>query len=252
MVDAAEKVFLAELAESMTIDPLVCSTPGTTIVSDDKLGGSRSAAIYRIDDCVAKHTIVCCDPALAATLGEFVIGSQPLEIAAMNDFAVSQGAEPRGGSTEHILMQDLIPPNAPICRGHLIPLGHHGDHVVDKIAELQAGCSPEDVRQSDFRLGGLDPYLIGWELHGKLMGVGGARVHDQRPALFDIGVLTHGEVRGQGLGGFLIAAVTGAVVAAGSVPLYRHDLVNGRSPRIVARLGFTEVMETKKFRWPLS
>lgn len=104
----------------------------------------------------------------------------------------------------------------------------------DAWAEMQAACTDDDLEEADV---GLDHEAAFGCFQGRHL-VALASMYTLRDGFADIGILTHPEFRGKGLGKAAVSAVCEWLLLNGRMPLYRYEVRNLGSAAIATGLGF--------------
>jgi GNAT superfamily N-acetyltransferase len=102
------------------------------------------------------------------------------------------------------------------------------------LADLQAQCSARELELAQISMDDLS--VTGWFAGDRLAGV--ASLLQTTPDIFDIGVLTHPDARGRGIGVALTTHLRNLVTGRGDVAQYTTMESNRGSVRVAKKCGF--------------
>jgi GNAT superfamily N-acetyltransferase len=235
--------YRASIASVLGVDPAIFMLPGTSVHSSDERRGTRLASHYR----VGEHSVVWCDPAVVESVLELDGRPAPLDIETLAAWAARHGATRVGAGYDHVLAPSFRAPDRP---GAVTALDPSSAAAVDLVADLLDACSEDDRDEAEFELEALDPHLVGWLEHDRLLALAGARPWVARPGFLDIGVITHPAARRRGLGRAVVAEVAARVLIHGRLPLYRCNADNVASWRLCRSVGFEVAVEIEAYLFP--
>ena len=195
---------------------------------------------------LGEHVVIFTDPQHQ----QAVMGFEPDGdlIEAYTRFVASVGAEVLGSGLHRTLVgatPDFDPSPAMVR----MRLGSDAD-----VARLNAffdQCSESDLEEADIDRDDLDPVIFCIEATpgGELIGYASALPEPHFAGEWDIGVLTHVDHRRQGLGERCVRHLSAHLLAAGEIPLYRHDVLNDPSAALASAVGFVSVSSVTAARF---
>lgn len=240
--------FVAAIAATMGID---VGAPGTTVLPSPRRADSAVALAYAF----ASHTVLWCDPALAADLDPLADRTVSLSLSAFDTWATAMGWTPFGHSAMHLLpasgvrRRDRVP-SAVADRFRSVDAA---DPVDRALIEAFVQTLPEDDREeADLDGDEFDDHItVIVDDHG-IAAYASQKPFDHAVRFGDIAVATRPDRRGQGLGTAVVARLCDEIAAVGLVPLYRRDPRNDGSVGLCAALGFVPVVEFSGFERPPS
>jgi GNAT superfamily N-acetyltransferase len=109
-----------------------------------------------------------------------------------------------------------------------------GPEDTARLADLQARCSARELELAQICMDDLS--VTGWFAGEQLVGV--ASLLQTDADIYDIGVLTHPEFRGQGIGVKLTTCLRNAVTGRGDIAQYTTMDSNRGSVRVAEKCGF--------------
>ncbi len=211
---------------------------GTVVAPEEDRAGSGSATSYP----TPSGTIVWCDPALVDSITQVLSGVTHQAIDSMQFVhrATSHGATLSGFGNNRVLIDDLRQPEATSAL-EIRRLDRDSGDDCETLAEFIAAASEDDLDEADLELDNLDPFIVGVFDAGKMVAYGSGRPSEIDERFDDIGVLTHADHRGRGLGALAVSEFISRRVASDSSRrmLYRCTTENAGSNALAASLGFT-------------
>ncbi len=227
---------LTTAAESAIGQPL---QGGTVVAPGADRAGSGSATSYP----TPLGTIVWCDPALVESVTDILsaVAHQAIDSMQFVHLATSHGATLSGFGNNRVLVDGLRPAKLAASAFGVRRLDR--DNSVDRstLAGFIEFASEDDLDEADLEMDNLDPYIVGVFDDGKLVAYGSGRPSEIDERFDDIGVLTHADHRGQGLGALVVSEFVGRRLASDPSRrmLYRCTTENGGSNAIAKSLGFS-------------
>jgi len=210
---------------------------GTTIVIDPERDGSGTASCYP----TPHGSIVWCDAAVKGRLAALDV-SQALSAHEFVEMATVLGGSVIGFGHIRVLDGDVQRPASSTDGLHVRHVPDGEEIPVDLLADMADACDADDVDAADLDLDHLDPtYTLVVAPDGSIAAYASARPADLDPSFDDIAVLTHPARRGRRLGAFAVHEFVRRRVADGHHMLYRCNVDNLASNRLVDSLGFTLV-----------
>jgi RimJ/RimL family protein N-acetyltransferase len=236
--------------------------PGVSIAPRADRAGSRAVACYRAD----RRLVLWCDPDVADRLASIGIGQDRAETSPATEATV-----PDAGQLGQALAAagfDAVAEGVMLVLGHqpppvAKPTGPYDHRSLDAddpsdMAAIRAfvdRSDPDDVEAAalDEIDDGFDEVAIEVLVDdgpqgNRLVAYASALAWDWDPGFADIGVLVDRSHRGRGLARFVAARSIEAQLAAGMLPLYRHETSNPASAAVARSLGFVPVTSLSYFR----
>lgn len=235
--------YIGGLADRFGVPVERFAGPGLLVVPSAERHGQRLVSHYRVD----QHSVFWIDPDLEPLFDPWQNRSHSVPFDEFGDWARAAGATLLGRGVEHLLTADYEPIRwAP----ELVVLDGRSPAGIETVRTLLDVCSEHDLDEAEFEIDALDPHLVGWVEHGRLLALAGGRAEPARPGCMDIGVLVHADARRSGRGRAVVAATVDEILAAGQVPLYRCGVENTGSSRLCRSIGFETVMQLEAYEWP--
>jgi RimJ/RimL family protein N-acetyltransferase len=198
--------------------------PGHAVLADAGLPMRRIVLFQH-----ARMTMVRVHPSLADRVTE-ALASLPASLPVVaDDLAVRLGLIPEVSANliSYLDPTDFRPVDSPTVRELT---GADRDRVV----ELNHTCTQQERERSE--VWPEDPVVFGSVIEGQLVAAGSFRFDGEHMA--DVGVVTHPEFRGRGLGRAVVAALCRVGLAHERLMQYSALAVNLPSQRLARRLGF--------------
>jgi RimJ/RimL family protein N-acetyltransferase len=211
--------------------------PGTTAYADEAFVDSLEITITHIGE----RAVLRFDPALesrlrlADGLETRATGAAELIDAQTDGLRFDQGPGGLYLYLDAAAFEPFVPPGNPETR------------LIDPVKEdavlraFYAACSEEDLDEAEIYVDEPDPVIFGVFMDGRMVGYSSHRIWGDNIA--DIGVLTHPDYRGRGLGKGAVSALCEWHFANGVLPMYRVGGANHNSQRVALGLGFTLMVE---------
>lgn len=231
--------FVEGIVVSAGLDPSLLDRPGTTVVPDEERAGTRVCLHYP----VGEHVIIWLDPALADQVASM---ADPEAALGVDEFAaqtVALGWEQLGQGIMRTLDERVdvaleVPDDV-----SLLTLDWAQPAHVAAMQALVDVSSEHDLDEAEVEMDDLDELAIAVvdgdiDDGGRILAYGSSLPWDRGEGFGDIGVLTHHEARGRGLGLLVVGAIMNHLHASGVDSLYRHDPENPGSKALSDRLGF--------------
>ncbi|MFN3215176.1 MAG: GNAT family N-acetyltransferase [Acidimicrobiales bacterium] len=238
--------------------------PGLSIAPRVDRAGSRAVACYQAD----RRLVLWCDPDVADRLASIGIGQGRTETAPATEAGVPDAAQlghalATAGfewvAEALMLVLGHQPPPVATPPGRYDHRSLRADDPSD-MAAIRAfvdRSDPDDVEAAalDEIDDGFDEVAIEVLVDDgpdgdRLVAYASALAWDWDPGFSDIGVLVDRSHRGRGLARFVVARSIEAQLAAGLLPLYRHETSNPASAAVARSLGFVRVTSLSYFRLP--
>jgi GNAT superfamily N-acetyltransferase len=212
---------------------------GTTLFDRERLAGSGAVHLVH----VGERTLAEIDPGLRPDL-EYLLASSGAD-ARLSAVLLRQAWGDRcllsadAGHVFHLDPADWARPEAP-AGVELRPLGE-GDRA--DLDRLKADCAPDEVDDAFVET----DHEIAF---GCFAGSGAVCAGSgyRRNGFMDLGILTHPGHRRRGLASSVVAALSGAAIAAGWIPLYRCDQGNLASKGVAGASAFTWFFGSESLR----
>ncbi len=217
---------------------------GTTLAATENRRDTGYVACYQFGGAEhgAGRTVLWCDPAVADRIGSLVDPVQPLPDTDFRDWAAHKGLETLGQAVLKTLGGPLarvdVPGDAMAVRFDWSKEEHLG-----LMRALVEKSDTDDLDEAEVDMGELDDLAVGLlGRNGSIGAYGSARAFEFERRFGDIGVLVAPDRRRHRWGRAVVSLLTDALVAEGTLPLYRCDhLENVGSDRLSAALGFVPV-----------
>lgn len=213
---------------------------GTNIILNEDQKDSNRIDIWIIE----QHSFLRIDPNLQERVEQFVSDRANTTAIQVADFVSAWGdTEALHQNTTDIcyLYPDWFTPVAVqpsfSCRQM---------QMVDKpyLDKLHSICTKDDLEESDIEID--NDMVFGCFQEQTLVSV--ASMYKVWGGFADIGVLTHPEYRGQGLGKVAVSALTKRLLEDDQIALYRYGIDNLGSGAIARALGFRKYYEQQSVK----
>ncbi len=203
---------------------------GTTIVPTADRAGSNLAVAYPANE----FTLIWCSPHLAPTLAPLE-STHPLSATDFVATCVRLGGTHLADGNHRVLTR----PASMVEGANPVALSRDQTEDVELIRLLLEQCSDEDADEAEFELNDLDPAIMAiLTEERRIASLASARPWSLGPEFDDIGVLTHPDHRGMGLGAAVVAALARHQQDQGRLMFYSCDVTNEGSNRLAQRVGF--------------
>lgn len=238
--------FAEGIVESAGVDPSVLDRAGTTLVPDEERAGTRVCLHYQL----GQHVIIWFDPALGDHLDSMASDDAALDVDEFVATTTGFGWEALGQGIMRTLDERVDGPVDLPDGFTLERLDWANDAHTAAMQALVDVSAEDDLDEAEVEMDDLDDLafaVVDGDLAegGSIVAYGSSLPWDRGDGFGDIGVLTHHEARGRGLGALVVRAVMNQLHADGSESLYRHDPDNAGSKALSDRLGFvTRVVAT--------
>lgn len=230
-----EDRFQAFIAASADVPIEAMGRVETIVIPEAPRAGSDMAVAYH----VGAPTLIRGDPSLLDALRELADPTRAIAPGEFRRWATDVGWEFVDGADWHVISRDkLRVPSLP-SGVRLVGLGRESLDDRALIAGLLDESDPDDVNEAEFAMDDLDPHIVGLvDKAGAMIAMASGRIWENDPAFDDIGVLTHPDRRGQGLGGAVVAAFCIESFDQFRLPLYRCNWSRTASKALAVSLGF--------------
>ena len=237
--------FCEAVTSSLLCDPAVLDRPGVSVKGHPARAESRVTAGYQFD----KHFVITCDPAAEAMLRAATVDMEPT-LNAWHEVSVSHGGELLGAGKMKLLESTEVSrpglPSGFVCQS-LTPTDPNS---LAAIAALVDDCSDDDLEEAELEIDDLDEVIeVVLAPSGAIAAYGSSRDFDLADGFGDIGVITHPNHRGEGLGTAVVQSLIHRQRVDRIEPLYRCDPNNIGSMKLSARLGFVPVIDLLAYRF---
>lgn len=207
------------------------NTPGTIVQEKDNLKGKKAVTIWNC----GKKTVVRIDPDLNEIIQEFVNKSS-IDFALTGEYFADYFKHDKFGceSINHImyLYPDDFQPHHLNNDFAVRRLTIADKHAFD---EMSSHCSGEDLNRGYIELE--HEIVIGVFKDNLLVSLASVLDWD---AFYDVGVLTHPDYRGGGLGRAAVSSLVEEILKTDKIPLYRCQINLFGSKGVALSLGFKE------------
>lgn len=228
------------------LDPDRRTERGVSVVADPQRAGERTVSAYAVGD----HVVVFSDEAVTDRVAAFEAPAPGVSLLdAFFSFGRAIGAEVLGSAVMKVHAGRSVDVDE---AGDVAAIDRDRDVDVERLRELLDACSDDEIDEADIDIDKLDPIIRCAETQpgGALTAYSSAYSWDAMGGMWDIGVLTHPDHRGRGLGLRCVQRLVADLVADGQEPLYRHDHSNIASGRLSDRAGFVAATELAAIRVP--
>ncbi len=242
--DVAQR-FLVGLADQLALPLELLDQPGTTVAGRPDRADTAMALCYR----VGPSAVIWTDPALEDRFGALASATSTVSAEEFAAYATNVGLSHLSDAAMRVLPSgDVDVPARPQGYGHL----RLTNDDVARVRAFTEQCTPDDVEEA--ALDELDEFdevainVLTPQDASALVAYASGGHWDWDSGFADMGVLVHPDHRLRGLGRWVVAQATADLLAAGSLPLYRHDVANSGSGALSASLGFEMVTWLQAYR----
>lgn len=229
----------------MRCDPALIDQVGVTVMGAPSRAENRVTAGYSLGD----HLVITCDPAAEAMLRDAAAGAEPT-LTGWRDLAQSLSGELLGAGRMQLLA-DTGPVAPSVAEGYTLRIERSDDPEVLALLERFVEVSDDqELDDAEIYLEELDEIVhlvIGPD--GHIAAYASGHPFAMAPAYSDIGVLTHADHRGKGLGAAAVRSLSNQLLADGIEPLYRCDEGNAGSVRLSGSIGFVPATRLVAYRF---
>jgi GNAT superfamily N-acetyltransferase len=213
----------------MQLEPGVLLRPGTHVVAQHDLEERQRVILYTL----AHADVVLTPPGLHARIAATLDPAARLKPDALPE-ALPDTL--RASWLNFVWYAGREPPSAPGA----VRVLNAGD--AELLAQLHQACPEQDRELGDVYI--TQPLVVGWFEDERLLA---AASHLVDGAMADIGVLTHPDARGRGLGRAVVAETIRLSMRAGLSVQYNTQDDNIGSRRIAERLGLQWFLDERGF-----
>ena len=237
MSDADDRIhrFRRVLADLADDDASLFDAAGTTVIAEAARSGTPAVSAYR----VGEHTLVRCDPAVVDRVLTLLVDGPGIavDLDRFEDLLRPAAETMHGRGLVHVMrdLSDVVAGDPP---GDLRALDRVSDR--DLIAGLVT-VDEEGADEAEIDLNDLDERIVGIVRADVLAAYASECPWDTDPTFADIGVMTHPDHRGRGLGHAVVAEMTRSIDRAGRIPMYRCNHHNTASRALCRAVGYTQV-----------
>jgi len=236
--------FQEALMANGAVDKSLVSASGFSLGPEESRRGSSIASCYTI----GAHTVLFCDPDLTTQLQGFADAHPEADRGRWLTWAREQGAVHLGSGVMRVRSTAAPQVRPPFAGVSALSAADTAD--VARIHAFLDGCDEDEIEDADIDRDNLDPVIrCTLDGIGAVSAFASALPWDALPDWWDIGVLTAGGHRRQGLGKRCVAAVVAGIEEHGGTALYRHDPANTGSAGVASSLGFDVATELDAVRF---
>ena len=235
------------MAESMHCDPSIIGSAGVTVIGSPSRAENRVTAGYQLGE----HLVITCDPAVQDTLRTASAGVEP-SLEGWRALAESLSGELLGAGRMQLLAQPALDVLS-LAPDYTLRVAASDDpDVVELLNRFIEECDDEELDDAELYIDDLDDVVhLGLGADGQIAAYASGHPFDMAPAYSDVGVITHADHRGQGLGAAVVSSLCTQLLAEGIEPLYRCDEGNDGSVRLSASIGFVPITQLVAYRFAM-
>ncbi len=234
------------MVESMGCEPSIIDAVGVTVKGHPDRAESRVTAGYLL----GKHFVITCDPAVESMLQAAASGMEPT-LEGWTEVAFATGGEFLGTGRMQLL-SDPGGLKAPVVASgyELRTIRSEEPDTRSMVERLVEVSDDDDLDEAEIDLDDLDEVIhVAVGTDGEIAAYASARQFDLVSGYGDIGVLTHADHRGKGLGVAAVSALCERLIGEGLEPLYRCDEENAASMRLSESMGFVPATRLVGYRF---